>query len=50
MKSIKINPMYLGRCKQCIFRVLLTNEEQVQQKSEDHMMETGHTVQILEIV
>ncbi len=42
--------IYEGKCSQCSWYMTLLREDVVQEHAEEHMMETGHTVQVTEVI
>ena len=46
---IKMISIYEAYCDQCGFKMALLNESILQYHAEQHMMETGHTVNIKRI-
>jgi len=53
MVNKKINELetsvYEARCMQCKWYMCLMSKHAIQNNSEAHMMETGHTVKIVEV-
>ncbi|HLE86169.1 MAG: hypothetical protein O8C58_03340 [Candidatus Methanoperedens sp.] len=43
-------PVFEAKCNQCRWHTVLMNENAIQNLSENHMMERGHTVNVSEVV
>ena len=43
-------PVYEAKCQECKWHMVLMNENAIQNLSEDHMMERGHTVNVSEVL
>jgi len=48
-KNMEI-PVFEAKCNQCRWHTVLMNENAIQNLSENHMMERGHTVNVSEVV
>ena len=43
-------PVYEAKCANCAWHMTLMNQNAIQNLSEDHMMATGHVVDVQEVV